>query len=147
VKFEQQDIGNPEFGCALAPIDFVTFAKACGADAYRCEGPEEVVPAIKGALESVPVILLERCVSLCGERLPAGQTDGGRAELFPIRWIVFVLDTSSANAMIRKLSSGKYRLYSRKKNPKTGHRRNLGTFSTRTAAEKHERAVQYYKRH
>jgi hypothetical protein len=47
--------------------------------------------------------------------------------------------------MIRKLSSGKYRLYSRKKNPKTGRRRNLGTFSSRAAAEKHERAVQFYK--
>ena len=79
--------------------------------------------------------------------MPAAQTDGGRAELFPIRWIVFVETLHSANAMIRKLASGKYRLYSRKKNPKTGHRRNLGTFSTRTAAEKHERAVQFYKRH
>ncbi len=49
--------------------------------------------------------------------------------------------------MIRKLSSGKYRLYSRKKNPKTGNRRNLGTFSSRAAAEKHERAVQYFKHH
>ncbi|HKE61189.1 MAG TPA: hypothetical protein VKB33_01885 [Nitrospira sp.] len=49
--------------------------------------------------------------------------------------------------MIRKLSSGHYRLYSRKKNPKTGNRRNLGTFKTRVAAEKHERAVQYFKRH
>ncbi len=48
--------------------------------------------------------------------------------------------------MIRKLSSGGYRLYSRKKNPKTGKRRNLGTFSTRAAAEAHERAVQYFKR-
>jgi hypothetical protein len=49
-------------------------------------------------------------------------------------------------AMIRKLKTG-YRLYSRKINPKTGRRRNLGTFKTRTAAEKHERAVQYFKRH
>ena len=49
--------------------------------------------------------------------------------------------------MIRKLGSGKYRLYSRKKNPKTGRRRNLGTFSSRQAAEQHERAVQYFKRH
>jgi hypothetical protein len=49
-------------------------------------------------------------------------------------------------AMIRKLASGEYRLYSRKKNPKTGKRRNLGTFKTRAAAEKHERAVQYFKR-
>jgi hypothetical protein len=48
--------------------------------------------------------------------------------------------------MIRKLKSGEYRLYSRKTNPKTGRRRNLGTFPTRAAAEKHERAVQYFKR-
>lgn len=48
--------------------------------------------------------------------------------------------------MIRKLGSGKYRLYSRKKNPKTSRRRNLGTFSTKKVAEKHERDVQYFKR-
>src|SRR5882672_9693207 len=49
-------------------------------------------------------------------------------------------------AMIRKLAAGGYRLYSRKKNPKTGTRRNLGTFKSRAAAEKHERAVQFFKR-
>ena len=48
--------------------------------------------------------------------------------------------------MIRKLPSGQYRLYARKKDPKTGRRRNLGTFKTRSAAEKHERAVQFFKR-
>ena len=48
--------------------------------------------------------------------------------------------------MIRKLKSGKYRLYSKKVDPKTGKRKNLGTFETRAAAEKHERAVQYFKR-
>ena len=48
--------------------------------------------------------------------------------------------------MIRKLAHGRYRLYSRKKNPRTGKRRNLGTFSTRAAAQKHERAVQFFKR-
>jgi hypothetical protein len=48
--------------------------------------------------------------------------------------------------MIRKLKSGKYRLYSRKKD-EHGHRRNLGTFGSRRAAEKHERAVQYFKHH
>jgi hypothetical protein len=48
--------------------------------------------------------------------------------------------------MIRKLKSGEYRLYSRKVNPKTGKRRNLGTFKSRAAAEKHEKAVQYFKR-
>ncbi|HEY1435455.1 MAG TPA: hypothetical protein VGG65_08775 [Thermoanaerobaculia bacterium] len=49
--------------------------------------------------------------------------------------------------MIRKLHSGQFRLYSRKKNPKTGRRRNLGTFKSRAAAERHEKAVQYFKRH
>jgi hypothetical protein len=48
--------------------------------------------------------------------------------------------------MIRKLRSGKYRLYSEKKDPKTGKRRNLGTFDTREAAQKHEREVQFFKR-
>ena len=55
--------------------------------------------------------------------------------------------TLAANVtMIRKLSSGQFRLYSRKKDSRTGRRRNLGTFKTRAAAEKHERAVQYFKR-
>jgi cell division septation protein DedD len=52
-----------------------------------------------------------------------------------------------ACSMIRKLRSGEYRLYSRKVDPKTGRRRNLGTFKSRAAAEKHEREVQYFKRH
>jgi hypothetical protein len=49
--------------------------------------------------------------------------------------------------MIRKLKSGEYRLYSRKKNEKTGKRKNLGTFKSRSAAQKHERAIQYFKHH
>jgi hypothetical protein len=49
--------------------------------------------------------------------------------------------------MIRKLKSGKYRLYSRKIDPKTGKRKNLGTFDTREKAERHERQVQFFKRH
>jgi hypothetical protein len=48
--------------------------------------------------------------------------------------------------VIRKLASGKYRLYSRKKDPKTGKRRSLGTFATRAAAERQEKAVQFFKR-
>lgn len=48
--------------------------------------------------------------------------------------------------MIRKLPSGKYRLYSRSKNPKTGKKRNLGTFETLEAAKKHEREIQFFKR-
>ena len=50
-------------------------------------------------------------------------------------------------SMIRKLKSGEYRLSSRKKDPSTGKRRNLGTFASRAAAERHERAVQFFKRH
>ena len=49
--------------------------------------------------------------------------------------------------MIRRLSSGKFRLYSKKKDSRTGKRKNLGTFGSRAAAEKHERAVQFFKRH
>jgi hypothetical protein len=49
--------------------------------------------------------------------------------------------------MIRKLKSGKFRLYARKTDPTTGKRRNLGTFDSRQGAEKHEREVQYFKRH
>ena len=54
--------------------------------------------------------------------------------------------SQGGDTMIRKLASGRYRLYSRKKNSKTGKRRNLGTFASRAAAEKHERAVQFFKR-
>jgi hypothetical protein len=49
--------------------------------------------------------------------------------------------------MIRKLKSGGYRLYSRKMNPSTGRRRNLGTFDSLAAAQRHEREVQFFKRH
>jgi hypothetical protein len=51
------------------------------------------------------------------------------------------------SVMIRKLASGEYRIYSRQPDRKTGRRRNLGTFNTREKAEKHEREIQYFKRH
>ena len=68
---------------------------------------------------------------------------GDRALLLSLRATLVVI----GDVVIRKLKSGEYRLYSRKVNPKTGKRRNLGTFRTRAAAEKHEREVQYFKRH
>ncbi len=55
--------------------------------------------------------------------------------------------TASTSCMIRKLKSGQFRLYSRKKAASTGKRRNLGTFSTLEQAKQHEREVQYFKRH
>ncbi len=60
------------------------------------------------------------------------------------RTVRFICEYSTE--MIRKLKSGKYRLYSRKKNQKTGRRRNLGTFTTKSQAKKHEQAIQYFKR-
>src|ERR1700748_3826104 len=82
---------------------------------------------------------------------------GFRARRYPLPEIPQAFDRGMApqawsldrlgGDMIRKLVSGEYRLYSRKKNPKTGKRRNLGTFKTRAAAQKHERDVQYFKRH
>jgi hypothetical protein len=67
---------------------------------------------------------------------------------FFLPWRAASLDALHRRSlMIRKLKSGEYRLYSRKKNPKTGKRRNLGTFKTREQAERHERAVQFFKRH
>jgi hypothetical protein len=56
-------------------------------------------------------------------------------------------DFRRRKAMIRKLASGEYRIYSRKVDPKTGKRRNLGTFPTRAKAEQHEREIQYFKHH
>jgi hypothetical protein len=66
----------------------------------------------------------------------------GSGAASPVRWC-----ESRRAEVIRKLKGGEYRLYSRKKDPKTGRRRNLGTFGSRAAAEKHERDVQYFKRH
>lgn len=71
------------------------------------------------------------------------STDGVRIERRPSGRLSYEWE----DMMIRKLTSGEYRLYSRKINPKTGKRRNLGTFKSRAAAEKHERDVQYFKRH
>jgi pyruvate dehydrogenase (quinone) len=62
VKFEQLGLGNPSFGCDLSPIDFVAFARACGAEGYRCERPEEVRPAIQAALRSPKTALVEAVV-------------------------------------------------------------------------------------
>jgi hypothetical protein len=58
-----------------------------------------------------------------------------------------VRSSAKETTMIRKLKSGEYRLYSKKTDPKTGKRKNLGTFPDRAGAEKHEREVQYFKRH
>jgi hypothetical protein len=68
-----------------------------------------------------------------------------RADRVDVQWRRSGQRIAICQAMIRKLKTGEYRLYSRKKDTKTGRRRNLGTFRTRDAAEKHERAVQFFK--
>src|SRR6185312_1259521 len=80
--------------------------------------------------------VVQYCITVRNARA-TGRNSGGRSSVLPGR----------RNAMIRKLKSGEYRLYSKKTDPKTGKRRNLGTFDSREAAEKHERDVQYFKRH
>src|SRR3954447_14364461 len=62
VRFEQEDLKYPQFGCDLPPIDFVAFAKACGAEGYRCTRPEEVRTAIESALRSKRAALVEAVV-------------------------------------------------------------------------------------
>jgi len=59
VRFEQKELGNPEYGCDLNPIDFVAYAKACGADGFRCGKPAEVRPAIGAFLHSTRPAVLE----------------------------------------------------------------------------------------
>ena len=62
VRFEQQELGNPPYGCDLGPIDFVAFAKACGADGFRCATPAEVRPALTSALRSPKAAIVEAVV-------------------------------------------------------------------------------------
>ena len=83
-----------------------------------------------------------------GTYAPRGRTRAGaRNKIHEESFCLKGKYASGVADMIRKLTTGQYRLYSRKKDPKTGRRRNLGTFKSRAAAEKHERAVQYFKRH
>jgi pyruvate dehydrogenase (quinone) len=56
------ELGNPSFGSELSPIDFVAFARACGAEGFRCERPEEIRPAIQAALRSPRPALVEAVV-------------------------------------------------------------------------------------
>jgi pyruvate dehydrogenase (quinone)/pyruvate decarboxylase len=59
VRFEQKELGNPEYGCDLSPIDFAAFARACGADGFQCATPAEVRPAIAAFLRSPRTAVLE----------------------------------------------------------------------------------------
>jgi pyruvate dehydrogenase (quinone) len=62
VRFEQEELGNPNYGCDLAPIDFVAFAKACGADGFRCTNPGELRSALQATLRSPRAAVLEALV-------------------------------------------------------------------------------------
>jgi pyruvate dehydrogenase (quinone)/pyruvate decarboxylase len=73
VRFEQKELGNPEYGCDLHPIDFVAFAKACGAEGFRCAKPGEVRPAISAFLHSTRAAVLE--VEVDADEKPALPQD------------------------------------------------------------------------
>jgi pyruvate dehydrogenase (quinone) len=73
VKFEQRDIGYPEYGCDLAPIDFVAVAEACGAEGYRCQHADEIRPAIQRAFSSPNVAVVEALVD--ANEKPAKPTE------------------------------------------------------------------------
>jgi len=62
VLFEQKELGNPTYGCDLAPIDFAAFAKACGADGFKCSHPGDVAAAIRATLQSPRPAVLEALV-------------------------------------------------------------------------------------
>jgi pyruvate dehydrogenase (quinone) len=62
VKYAEHEIGNPAFGCDLAPIDFVAFARACGAEGFRCAQPAQVRSATQAALNSTRAARLEAVV-------------------------------------------------------------------------------------
>jgi thiamine pyrophosphate-dependent acetolactate synthase large subunit-like protein len=83
VKFEQIELGNPSFGCDLSPIDFVAFARACGAEGYRCERPEEVRPAIRAALSSPRPALVEAIADPAEKR---SDPDQSRARMSGLAW-------------------------------------------------------------
>ena len=91
------------------------------------------MPALRGSTNCDAAETLTAIVSRALRRLPTNAVRGTHI--------------ATVVAMIRKLTSGQYRLYSRKKDPQTGKRRNLGTFATLAAAKRHERAVQFFKRH
>jgi hypothetical protein len=82
------------------------------------------------ALERTHLTLQDGQPGLCEDKAERGDPD------FP-----------KEDAMIRKLKTGEFRIYSRHPDPRTGKRKNLGTFTTREKAEEHERAIQYFKRH
>ena len=76
VAFEQQEIGNPVYGCDLSPIDFVAFARACGADGFRCERPEEVRPALQAAFASSRAAVVEAIVDANEKPRKSRRTQG-----------------------------------------------------------------------
>src|SRR5215471_16275343 len=87
-----------------------------------------------------------RCVWLIGPPGPSLSRVDSPPALNLERHPSCSITTGRSSVLVRKLASGKYRLYSRKKNPRTGKRRDLGTFQTREQALRHERAVQFFKR-
>jgi pyruvate dehydrogenase (quinone) len=62
VRFEQEELGNPSFGCDLSPIDFAAYAKSCGAQGFRCTKFDEVHGAVHSFLSAPGPAILDAIV-------------------------------------------------------------------------------------
>jgi pyruvate dehydrogenase (quinone)/pyruvate oxidase len=63
IKWEQMVfLGNPEYGCELEPIDFVAFARACGAVGYRIDDPKACGETLDQALNEPGPVVIEAVV-------------------------------------------------------------------------------------
>lgn len=63
IKWEQMVfLGNPEFECALQPIDFAAVAEACGAKGLRIEDPKDCGRIVEEALSTDGPVVVEAVV-------------------------------------------------------------------------------------
>ena len=72
IKWEQMVfLGNPEYGCALHPIDFAAFARACGGHGFTVDDPAECGAVLDQALAIPGPAIVEAVVDPFVPPLPA----------------------------------------------------------------------------
>jgi pyruvate dehydrogenase (quinone) len=75
IKWEQMVfLGNPEYGCALHPIDFAAFARACGGTGFSTDDPVECGSLIEQALATPGPVIFEAVVDPFEPPTPAKVT-------------------------------------------------------------------------
>jgi pyruvate dehydrogenase (quinone)/pyruvate oxidase len=71
IKWEQMVfLGNPEFGCELAPIDFAAYARACGATAFSVEDPKQLGDVLDQAFAAPGPVIVDAAVDPFEPPLP-----------------------------------------------------------------------------